>query len=601
MSKYKMLTNILDSLRKEAPSKWKRYSISQTNEQHNNQARSLAYIHLFLKANFNLASFEQREKYVVDGPGDGGIDAYYIDSESKVIYFIQAKFRQNENNFEEKGISVDELSAMDIVRIQKGYSKSEDGEVYSGKIKKMQQQINNIEDIARYEFKVTILANIVNYKQRTIQSLIQLPYEIFDFERAYNKLVFPVLKGTCHTANDIYVKLNIGSKSEPSVKYKVEDEEFTTTVNIYFLPTIEIAKIINEYKNSILEYNPRSYLGISNNHVNPLIKESIVSKDNNLFSLFNNGITILSDKTSFSDTIGEEDMAQLILRNPQIINGGQTAHTLGILYDDSTINNNIFKGKEVLTKIITFGDSTDRENKLSLIEELSKATNQQSQVTEADRRANDKVQIALQNFLFEQFGYCYHRKTGEFHDGINQKYLAKDKVIDREVLLRIAHAINCKVAVARRNSERILFSSPNFEEMLNLQTNFNKLFFSYLAYKTLTMLETQSKKENDDYYLEQYGNALRYGKYAVVYVVSTLYSDNISNEEMEEEARSAVECVLNQWKEFEDSILEIDSNNRYFKRSVVDGVERLEYNYDGYYKGRTIDQDVSGFTECIEK
>lgn len=167
MSKYKMLTNILDSLRKEAPSKWKRYSISQTNEQHNNQARSLAYIHLFLKANFNLASFEQREKYVVDGPGDGGIDAYYIDSESKVIYFIQAKFRQNENNFEEKGISVDELSAMDIVRIQKGYSKSEDGEVYSGKIKKMQQQINNIEDIARSYFV------LIGFKKTLCQSFIQ--------------------------------------------------------------------------------------------------------------------------------------------------------------------------------------------------------------------------------------------------------------------------------------------------------------------------------------------------------------------------------------------------------------------------------------------
>lgn len=38
--------------------------------------------------------------YVTDGTNDGGIDGYYIDKEKKTIYFLQAKFRTNEENFQ---------------------------------------------------------------------------------------------------------------------------------------------------------------------------------------------------------------------------------------------------------------------------------------------------------------------------------------------------------------------------------------------------------------------------------------------------------------------------------------------------------------------
>ncbi len=36
-----------------------------------------------------------------------------------------------------------------------------------------------------------------------------------------------------------------------------------------FVPLIEIAKILYKYKNSVLRYNPRCFLGLKNNQVNP--------------------------------------------------------------------------------------------------------------------------------------------------------------------------------------------------------------------------------------------------------------------------------------------------------------------------------------------
>ncbi len=41
------------------------------------------------------------------------------------------------------------------------------------------------------------------------------------------------------------------------------------------------------HKNAILEYNPRSYLGLSRNPVNKAIKDQIVNENNNMFQYSN--------------------------------------------------------------------------------------------------------------------------------------------------------------------------------------------------------------------------------------------------------------------------------------------------------------------------
>ena len=82
----------------------------------------------------------------------------------------------------------------------------------------------------------------------------------------------------------------------------------------------------------------------------------------------------------------------------------------------------IFNNKEVLLKVITFSEDDtgviDDQDKLRLIESISKATNDQTEVTEADRRSNEKMQIEIQNSIFHDFGYFYERKRGEFGDGL---------------------------------------------------------------------------------------------------------------------------------------------------------------------------------------
>lgn len=101
------------------------------------------------------------------------------------------------------------------------------------------------------------------------------------------------------------------------------------------------------------------------NQVNPQIANTVKNKSTNEFALFNNGITILSDDTQINSQVAKKDRAQLIITNPQIINGGQTAFTLSSLYEECIFNDNysIFNEKEVLVKIITFiADDQNNEN-----------------------------------------------------------------------------------------------------------------------------------------------------------------------------------------------------------------------------------------------
>lgn len=114
MTKYETLLVVLDKLCSEAPPRLKRYHPQPTDLDKLNQARSRALIHLYLKVKFGLLRFEEREHFLTDKGGDGGIDAYFIDRDHRVIYALQSKFRTKEENFEKKNIEPEELLAMQL-------------------------------------------------------------------------------------------------------------------------------------------------------------------------------------------------------------------------------------------------------------------------------------------------------------------------------------------------------------------------------------------------------------------------------------------------------------------------------------------------------
>ena len=286
---------------------------------------------------------------------------------------------------------------------------------FSPRITALQKKIKEIRDIALYDWRVVLLANLNKVNDEQLRRLIDnMEYEVFDYARTYNELVFPLTTGTYFKPNEIIIAINLGSKTNPQLSQDVDTPLGPCKVRMIFVPIAEIAKVTAKYKNSLLRYNPRNYLSLQRNEVNKSIRDTVLNTIQNEFSLRNNGITILAEYSSVTDRTGISGEGQLIIKDPQILNGGQTATTLSMIHEDTNVGSAVFGAKEVLLKIIEKPANASEDDLLVFIESISDATNQQSRIVEADRRASDPKLLQLQKHFFDKFGLFLERKRGEF-------------------------------------------------------------------------------------------------------------------------------------------------------------------------------------------
>jgi hypothetical protein len=584
---YDTLCKVLDSLRSEAPTTVAIYHPPAGNSDGLIQARSRALLHLFLKARFGMIDFAEREALVTDGKYDGGIDAYYIDKKNKRIYILQSKFRATSANFANTNMTPTDLLKMDVKRIMSGEKSAEDGTPYNSKIHSMQKAVQKVTDIGSYSTHVVLLGNTKSLSQGQLHKLIDgyVPDQI-SHERAYQELVFPVINGTYFVEPNLTIEINLANlKGATHLDYEVKATSLKSNVKLVFVPTSEIGRIMHQYRNSVLKFNPRSFLELQKNPVNQEIETSVKKIKSNEFALFNNGITIIADQTSVSSDTAKQGSAQIVLTNPQLVNGAQTAYTLARIYEDSLKRNDfkIFKGKEVLLKVITFVGPQKPSNtdaRLRLIADISKASNSQTKVEESDRRSNDPVQIKLQQELFKEFGLYYERKLGEFSDGLRYGYVPTNLLVKREKLVRVALACDYRTNQTRASTKKF-FDQTALASLLKVA---EAAKYAY-GYQVLELLEQKRKEKaktkGDRYHTKEYGQALRYGQYAVVTVCANL-GPQASKTEVQ-----TVNSILGQWQDFEAWVIKQSTNKAYTTGGAFD--------FDNYYKGATVNADLQNY------
>ncbi|MFJ5319122.1 AIPR family protein [Pectobacterium versatile] len=577
--KYQMLVNILDKIRAEAPEKQgKTYAPDENDIEKINSARARSFIHLFLKVNFGIMEFTERERYITDASYDGGIDGYYIDKEERLVYLIQSKFRTTKNNFESKEISYDEILCMDVDRILKGETLDESGNEYNGKIKQLQREISEIDNIAKYNYKIIILANLKDIQASRLRKLTDgYNAEVFDYTRTYNDLVFPVISGTLFTAHDICIPIDLSAKNAGSkISYTVKTKASNCEITVLFAPVIEIAKVMSKYKNSILKYNPRSYLEFQGQAVNDSIRKTVIDNDTNEFALYNNGITMISDETNINERIGQKNKAQLSIKNPQIINGGQTSYILSRIYEETPSEkmDKVFQDKEVLLKVITLIDNDNDKDKLELIEAISEATNKQTPVINADKFSNEPIHQKLQKLIFDKFGILYERKRGEFSDGLNSGYVESNQIIERNFFLRIYLASNGNINLG---SQKKIFQK-NPEKRLSISEQ--KLNNFYLGYNVFNILTERLRNRSNSLNLRKVDKSF-YGK---IYLYNILFpNSNI------DEIKQNLSSLHNEWMEFMKYVVVVN-----------EGVRRLwigntHFNEERYYASERLENDLLSY------
>ncbi len=573
-NRFKTLVLALDRIIEKAPVSCTWYHFDKNNDDLVKTARARSFIHLYLKSEFGLNDFSEIESYITDDQDDGGLDAFYIDHtpENQTIYLIQSKFRHNK--FEDKPISIDDLAKMELKLIMGGkeeyFDKSNKKRRFNKKIVEFQKKIHSC---GGYKQKVVLLANLNKYEEKTIKKLIDgFNFEVFDFKKSYERMVFSICSGTYYNAEEIVVTLNTEKKEDPMVFQKIKTTMGECDVRVFFIPTLEIAKMMFKYKNAILAHNPRNYLSLNKNEVNKKISNSITTIKTNDFALLNNGITVLADSVTPQNTPGKQEI-QITINNPQIINGAQTAFTLSKIYGGEISKEYLFKDKEVMLRVIT---TIDNACKANFVESLSDATNQQTKIIEADRRSNDPIQKTMQKELFNNFGYFYSRKKGEFENGISEGYLNKNLVIEREDLVKSVVAYSGSASEARRSSN-VLFKEKEFKSFFKEPIDINKIFFAYQSWVILNQILKKNKISKN----------FKYSRYAVICAIGHI-KPNV-NKNTSNDVEKNIKPIIKKWKEFEKYIPKQKNNSQYYigKTKTID--------LDNYYKGKTLNLDLKKF------
>jgi AIPR protein len=173
----------------------------------------------------------------------------------------------------------------------------------------------------------------------------------------------------------------------PSYTLRLDYQESATSGNshVALVRLEDYYKLIvdenNHLRRHLFEWNVRDYQG--NVEVNKGIRSSLTSADSPEFWWLNNGVTILcSGATSAGKSYSLSDM--------QIVNGLQTSHEIfEVLKNNRTSE---AENKMLLVRIIVTADAATRD-------QVIRATNRQTAVSDASLRATDDVQRQIEDYF----------------------------------------------------------------------------------------------------------------------------------------------------------------------------------------------------------
>lgn len=402
---------------------------------------------------------------------------------------------------------------------------------------------SKISDGIKADFKRVTDAELSNFSESEIQYELRGQAEIRDDLKTANSIDAPI-------PNEVIIPIEkLGNSFEQHNKeWAYTDltsilggnEKYRTIITI--IKGNELKNIYARYKESLFNYNIRGYLGP--NTINKKMDKTM-QETPSMFYLYNNGISaICSDFKLVSCNEGRG--CQLRATNFQIINGAQTASTVGKFSDDEKL-----KDVRVLLRITK---TEDIKKEKGLNRDIIKYNNSQTVIKTCDFRSNDDIQVFLQKKLKD---YTYKATS----PNKKLRYLPKrfksikknDEIcFDMEVFAKALYAFHYEPTKIYANSNCLfdvdqstggmywkIFGNKDGEECTYYPDQELKekaaiaLLWLYLNDKIKEKAKCE-KKENKETVVYQSYLAKWHFFWAYGYIIKNLYSTNESNESAKE-------------------------------------------------------------------
>lgn len=353
----------------------------------------------------SIASAKNKRKTIA-------MDAYSYDSVDKSLTLLAAVYNDNEEEVT--------LNKRDATKV---FTKVEDlmKEVFDSVLNKkfdistnQYDFINEFYDKQEEISKIRILIITDSTVSKTLSKLengsingIPVEYGIWDISRLYNVI------GTGEYKESLEVDFTkYDTKGIPLLYANNEGCLYKSYLGV--IPAEVLAKVYDEHGSRLLEGNVRSFLSVRGS-VNKNIRKSILNEPE-MFFAYNNGISTTATNI---EVAYEGNMIYLVkAKDFQIVNGGQTTASL------STAK---FKDKADLSKVFVQMKLTEVEDEdaVKIIPQISRCSNSQNKVNEADFFATSGFHIRMEQISRRLFApatggnqfdthWFYERARGQY-------------------------------------------------------------------------------------------------------------------------------------------------------------------------------------------
>ena len=407
-------------------------------------SRGLAAICL---AGLASTQYSHVKNYIIDGPGDNGIDGVYYDSPRNKLYLVQAKWSSKGTGTIETG---------DLRKFIAGVYDllNEDWPKFNNRLTAISGEISNA---IRNSPEIVVVAaynsdNPISPESKAILSKF-LAENNFDSQEVVVFIPYD-LKRILRAIKSV----KSGAKSDVDVNLLQWGEQKDPYYAIYGkISCADVAEWYITHEDLLFTENIRNTLPESD--INVQIESALLNRPAD-FWYMNNGITAIADDV-IRRPVGlgdQKDSANWKVGNLKIVNGAQTTGSIAKAYAKSST---AVKKAYVQIKIVSLEHAP-----IDIANRITTATNTQNKVEPKDFLALEPMQDGIAESMKKiSIQYCYRRgeRVADTSSGLDVQELA--------MALAVSSDSMTSVTIAKRNAGSLTDRGGHYPKLFALPVN----------------------------------------------------------------------------------------------------------------------------------
>src|SRR6266550_711153 len=355
----------------------------------NGQTEDKAFIKWFVDLFYN----DVHDFLVSDGQGDGKIDAscHTLEDGSANFHVINAKYTRAYNQASPVQF-YEELTAL-----VKPFVSASDRPGYLETVRPpLRDRYESI--LTAYDEGRADLLFVTNHRKNENRSLLlkESPIKLLHLEDLI-QFVIDDIDGAMPLTKDLLL-------SDIHAVLNADREDTQVATSIVFARAVDFINYMKSDPHDLLfARNVRVFLGSGKKGVNAQIRQTFEDAPTE-FVFSNNGITILCERHSY-----EGGPKELTIKNPRVVNGSQTLHTIRHATKKS-------HNARIMVRIIQIPaphNAAEVEKRREIIDKIAVRSNQQNPIKRWNLVSNDEYQLDLFRY-FRRKNLFYERRVNEW-------------------------------------------------------------------------------------------------------------------------------------------------------------------------------------------